>query len=409
MKRRLWIFSSFLLLILVITACVSPSGGEGDPSSSDQVATIVAATFQALTPDITIEATSEPQESVDLLPHSLYYLGNDGSQLLQIFRMERDGKKVTQLTFEPGSVDSYDISLVDGSVAYVANNQLILIQPDGSGRHVLMDGGPIDENNPFLSRINSPVFSPNGKSIAYGMGGLNFYSLETGVSNLVLENQLDELEGNFIIPRELYWPEKYSPDGQKLLVSLGYYEGASSAIYYPNGNSLVRLNNDAGARICCGEPNWSFDSASLYAANPYMGMFMSGLWKVDSSNGDVTTLLPGNVDDKTFNFASDAYLAPDGQLYYFFASSNSMVDFAERQSLQLVKSAPDGLTGRTVLRLDNFEFLNEALWSPDADFVLVAIAPNDSIYMGGQIEIVYIDGRPNVVLIPFAQRLKWGS
>jgi len=66
------------------------------------------------------------------------------------------------------------------------------------------------------------------------------------------------------------------------------------------------------------------------------------------------------------------------------------------------------VTGRTVLRPESFKFLNEALWSPDAGFVLTAIADNDSIYAGGQIEIVYIDSRPNVVLIPFAQRLKWG-
>jgi len=407
MKRRLWIFSGFLLLMLVITACVSPSGGESGSSSPDQVATIVAATVQALTPDITMDATPEPQESADILPHSLYYLGNDGAQLLQIFRMEKDGKTVTQLTFEPGSVDSYDISLVDGSVAYVANNQLILIQTDGSGRRVLVDGGPIDENNPFLSRINSPVFSPNGKSIAYGMGGLNFYSLETGVSNLVLENQLDELEGNFIIPRELYWPEKYSPDGQKLLISLGYYEGASAAIYYPAGNILVRLIGGEGALICCDKMRWSADGSVFHSANPTVGMFNSGLWVVDASNGQTTTLFTSSYDAGIFNYADEPYLAPDGRLYFFFFMSNT--DLNQRAPLQLARSAPDGVTGREILRPDNFEFLNEALWSPDADFVLAAIAPNDSIYTGGQIEIVYIDGRPNVVLIPFAQRLKWGS
>jgi len=398
-----------VLLILVFSACAPVAeSGENQPSSSDQVATIVASTLQALTQDAPVEATPGPQETMALLPHSLYYLGNDDAQLAQVFRMEKDGKAVIQLTFETDSVTSYDVSLVDGSVAYVANNQLILIQSDGSGRRVLVDGGPIDLNNSYLTRIDSPVFSPNGKSIAYGFGGLNFYSIETGVSNLVIENQWDDLGNGITIPRELYFPDKYSPDGQKLLINLGYYEGASSAIYYPNGNSLVRLNNDAGAQICCGKPNWSFDSAVLYAANPFMGMFMSGLWKVNASNGEVTTLLPGNVDDKTFNFASDAYLAPDGQLYLFFATSNSMVDFGERQPLQLVRSAPDGVTGRTVLRPESFKFLNEALWSTDAGFVLTAIASNDSIYAGGQIEIVYIDGRPNVVLIPFAQRLKWG-
>jgi len=343
-----------------------------------------------------------------LLPPSLYYLGNDSANLAQVFRMEKDGKTVNQLTFEPVSVSSYGLSPVDGSVAYVANNQLVMIAADGSGRRVLVDGGPIDQNNPYLTSINSPVFSPDGKGIAYGMGGLTFYSLETGTSNLVIENQWDDFGNGIIVPRELFWPEKYSPDGQKLLITLGYYEGASSAIYYPNGNALVRLKNDAGAFICCGDPNWSYDSSALYSAYPSMGMFMPGMWRVDASNGEVTTLLQGDAGDGTFNIPSDGYLAPDGQLYYFFANVVPEQGFVSRAPVQIVASAPDGVSGRSILRPDTFELLNEALWAPDASFVLTAVADNDSIYFGGQIKMVYIDNRPSVDLIPFAQRLKWG-
>jgi hypothetical protein len=59
-------------------------------------------------------------------------------------------------------VNDYDISRIDGSVAYVANNQLLLINADGSNRRVLVDGGAVDPNNPFISTISSPVFSPDG-------------------------------------------------------------------------------------------------------------------------------------------------------------------------------------------------------------------------------------------------------
>lgn len=408
MKQKTRIFSILLVLTLAALACTSPLGGGEAPSSPDQVATIVASTLQALTPDGSTEAPPATEEPAGLLPRSLYYLGNDGANLSQVFRMEADGVTARQLTFEADSVGSYDISPLDGSVVYVANNQMILIQADGSGRRVLVDGGPIDENNPYLTSINSPVFSLDGNSIAYGMGGLNFYSLETGTSNLVIENQWEDFGGGLFVPRELYWPEKYSPDGQKLLISLGYYEGASSAIYYPDGNALVRLKSDEGAMICCGDPNWTADSAALYSAFPYMGMFMSGMWRVDAASGEVTTLLPGDAGDGTFNFPAEAYLAPDGQLYYFFANYRLSDDFVQRSPFQLVRSAPDGVSGRTVLRPDTFELLNEALWAPDASFVLAALAPINDIYVGGRVEIVYLDGRPNVVLIPFAQRLKWG-
>lgn len=408
MKQKSRIFSVFLALTLAALACASPVGGGEAPASPDQVATIVASTMQALTPDGSTEVTPEPEEPAGLLPSSLYYLGNDSANLSQVFRMEADGVTTRQLTFESDSVGSYDISPVDGSVVYVANNQMVLIEADGSGRRVLVDGGPVDENNPYQTSINSPVFSPDGRSIAYGMRGLNFYSLETGASNLVIENQWDDVGGGLLVPRELYWPEKYSPDGQKLLISLGYYEGGSSAIYYPNGNALVRLNSAEPAIICCGDPIWTADSAALYSAYPYMGMFMAGMWRVDASTGAVTTLLPGEAGDGTYNIPSDAYLAPDGQLYYFFVNFRSEEEFVQRAPMQLVRSAPDGVTGRTTLRPDTFELMNEALWAPDADFVLVAFAPIADIYAGGRVEIVYTDSRPNAILIPFAQRLKWG-
>ncbi|HXF84776.1 MAG TPA: hypothetical protein VNK49_05245 [Anaerolineales bacterium] len=401
------LLSAWFILTLVVLSCASPLQESGAPpsSSEDQVATIVASTMQALTPEA---PTEEAPSSADLLPHSLYYLSNDAANLSQVFRLERDGRTITQITFESSSVNSYDVSPVDGSVAYVANNQLLLIRADGSERRLLVDGGPVDENNPFLSNITSPVFSLDGQSIAYGYKGLNFYSLATGASNLVIENQIEDLGSGLFVPRELYWPEKYSPDGQKLLISLGYYEGGSSAIYYPNGNALVRLNGGEGALICCGEPIWAYDSSAFYSASSTIGMFGSGMWKVDATTGNVTTLLPGDAGDGTFNFASDAYLAPDGQLYYFFVNYTPEQDMVSRAPLQLVKSAPDGVTGRTTLRSDNFQLMNEALWAPDAAFVLVAFAPLEEVYSGGRVEIVYLDGRSNVVLIPFAQKLKWG-
>ena len=201
-------------------------------------------------------------------------------------------------------------------------------------------------------------------------------------------------------------PARYSPDGTKLLVTLGYYEGASSAIYVISSNTLVRLTGDEGALICCGREVWAPDSSMFYAASSSMGMFNAGLWRVDASNGQVTTLFTSSYDAGTFNYASDPYLAPDGQLYYFFISSNSEIN--QRTPLQLVRSASDGITNRTVLRPDSFELMNEALWAPDASFVVVAFAPMLDVYFGGQAEVTYLDGSPSVILTTFAQEMKWG-
>jgi hypothetical protein len=288
----------------------------------------------------------------------------------------------------------------------VANNQLLFVNAEGSGRRVLVEGGAVDENNPFLSMINSPVISPDGGTLAYGYKGLNLYNVSTGASALVIENQIEDRGSGFLFPKELYWPERYSPDGSKLLITLGYYEGASAAIFDPASKSLIRLSGGEGALICCDEMKWAADGTSFYSASPAAGMFNSGLWRVDAGTGAVTTLLASNFDSASFVYADEPYLAPDGQLYFFFLETTS--EFNMRTPLQLVRSAPDGVTGRTAILSDTFELMNEALWAPDATFVVVAFAPDQDVHQGGRAEIVYLDGRPNVLLTPFAQQMKWG-
>jgi len=397
----------FISLAILLTSLLAACAGPVSVPPTPDVNAIVAQTLQALTAGpVATPLASTPTPG--LLPRSLYFLNADAAAHAQIFRLAPDGVTLKQVTAEPTEVKYYDVNQVNGRIVYISNNQMLLINSDGSGRQVLLDGGPVDENNPFLTNIQSAVWSPNGETIAYGYGGLNLYAVATGVSNRVLENQLDDVGGGFIVPREMYWPDRFSPDGTKLLITLGYYEGASAAIYYPAANSLVRLSGAEGAMICCGEEEWNTDSSTLFAANPSMGMFSSGLWRINAANGQVSTLLPGDAGNGTFNFADEPFYAPDGQLYFFFANLPTTQEFVSHPPLQLVRAAADGVSGRTLLSPDTFTLMNEALWSPDASFVIVAIAPSDQIYEGGRAEIVYTDGRPRVVLVSFAKEMKWG-
>jgi len=409
----------FLTLASTVLACALPipsvpaagaptpnNGTATPPFSPEQVGTVVAMTLTGMAPNP--GATPVPGGTTGLLPRSFYYLGTDSAGLTQVFRKERDGTTQHQITAEPVNVSDYDVSLADGSVAYVANNQLLWINADGSNRHLLLDGGPADPNNPFITNLSSPVFSPDGGTLAYGYKGLQLYAVPTGQSTLVIENQIDDAGGGLFVPKELYSPERYSPDGTKLLITLGYYEGASSGIYSPATNTLVRLEGGEGALLCCDDTEWASDGSSIYAASPTMGIFNPGLWKIDAATGQVTTLIQGDAGDGNFNTADEAYLAPDGQLYFFFATVSSPEAVFSRAPLQPVRSAPDGVTGRTVLNPGDFKLLNEALWAPDASFVIAAYAPTQDVYQGGQAEVVYFDGRPSVVLTTFAQQMKWG-
>ena len=411
MQKKFYPWMAFLVWLATALACASPLGnGGGPPSSSDQVATVVASTLQALTPGVSGAET--PAAPTGLLLHAMYFVNTDNAGMAQVYRLETDGKTIKQLTFEPLAVGLYDVSMADGSVVYMAGNQLLLIQADGSGRRILVDGGPVDQNDPIANSISNPIFSPNGQTIAYGHKGLNLYAVSSGVSNRVLEKPVVDPISGASVQGEWYWPEKYSPDGTKLLITVAIpnSDGISAGIYFPSANSLVRISGGGSALICCGNPVWTLDGSALYSASSTVGMFSSGLWKVDASNGVVTTLLPGEADGGNFNLANKPYLAPDGQLYFFYATaasgSNGMI---QRAPLQLVRSAPDGVTDRTVLRSETFQFLNEALWAPDASFVIIAYAPIADVYQGGILELYYTDAQKSMIsLLPYGQQMKWG-
>ena len=402
MLKKSKIISALLAILVAMLACANPLTSPVQPAN---VETIVASTLSALTAPA-IQAT--PPSSSHLLPHSLYYLSYDDANLLQVFRLEKDGVTISQLTFEPSDVAEFDISPVDGSVVFVSNNQLITVNADGSNRAMIFDGGPIDENNPFLTSLKSPVFSPDGQTIAFGHKGLNFYSIISGQANLVLPDIVRETNG-LILPEELIWPEKYSPDGSKLILTLGYYEGASTAIYYINGGAVVRLIGGEGTVICCDDYSFNNDASALYAASPYFGMYAAGLWRVDIATGNVTTLLKGDFDTNPTNLADEVFVGPDGLLYFFYASVPFVGDVITRPPLQLVRSEIDGVTNRTVLRPETFENMNEALWSPDASFVIVANPEIPDIYVGGEAQLFYIDEQKAMIpLMPFVQDMKWG-
>jgi hypothetical protein len=406
MLKKSNILFALLAVLAAMLACANPLGG----ATPANVETIVAGTLQALTAPVPETGATPPAATSDLLPHSMYFLNNDSAGLTQVHRLDQDGVTVTQITFEPADVTDYDVSRVDGGIVYVSNNQLLLVNADGSDRRLLLDGGPVDQNNPYLTSIDSPVFSPDKQTIAFGYGGLNFYALASGQTNRVIENDFDDFGGG-AIPRELYWPEYYYADGTKLVVTIAHYEGATTAVYYPSGSQLVHLSNSAGELICCGETEWTPDGSAFYAASSTSGMFIGGLWRVDAATGNITTLFTGSYDTDPANFAEDPFPAPDGQLYFFFASmpNAEQNEFFQRLPLQLARSALDGVTNRTILRPDTFELMNESLWAPDASFVITAMARTPDERQGGSAQLVYTDGQKAILpLLPFAINMKWG-
>jgi hypothetical protein len=407
MKRQLR-FAVFTVLVITVVACTSPA--RITQPSADQMETVVAATFQALAPEAAASSTSVPTAVSSLLSHTLYFLGNDSQGISQIYRMERDGTTKTQLTLEPVQVWDYDVSRADGSLAFETNSQLILVNADGSNRRIVAETTSNPEGRGFFH----PVFSPDGQTLAYARGGLNLYSVPAAVSTLVIVDQMNDIGDGHVLPVETYMPERYSSDGTKLLLALGHWEVAPShAVYDPATNALVRPEEVTDYIYCCsfhGGPVWSPDGSSFYgAASVHDTAYRAGeLWKVNAENGTITRMF--TMSEGMFYLPYEPYLAPDGQLYFFFGTYSVNSGFFDAPVLEMVRSAPDGVTDRTVLRDENFVMIEEALWAPDASFVIVATAVGRAWNQdGGVLELYYTDGQKDRVwLAPFGQQMKWG-
>lgn len=183
----------------------------------------------------------------------------------------------------------------------------------------------------------------------------------------------------------------------------------------PDGGELALFTGGDEGLTCCdyfGGAHWSADSSSIYGvATTYDSSYRFGvLWKVDSASSAVESLTRTPTADGRFSMVIEPYLAPDGYLYGFAGSYQADSGYLDAPVISLVRSAPNWVTGQTVLRSDNFVLMGEALWSPDASKVIVSSVPARSrIQNGGVLKLYYADGqRSSVWLAPAGYQLKWG-
>ena len=384
-----------LLLFFGVAGCNYPSTATSP--TTDLVATAVAGTLAA-----GVQPTASL--SADLLPHPVYFL-SEQSGSAQVWRLERDGAKESQITAEAFSVESFDVSRSDGSVAYVTNNQLYLVNADGSNRRLLVDNAsanPEAENYFFLERISDPLFSPDGKVLSYAMGGLWILDLATNQAIQYLTNELEKSEGvsSFIA---MYAPLQWAPDGLKLVVTIG--DSESSRLSFLNlreGQLLTDLDADNG--ITCCQVAWAPDSSSVLVASPYMGLIEPGLWRYNAKSGEENELL-GFTSEGMFQFAGWPLELADGSLRYFYTSSTEIP--AGDLPLFMVRSDADGQANRMQLRPDSFSNIGEVLWADDGSLALI-VQLNSSADPNGSVVLAFSDERQLQILIPKAHALQWG-
>ncbi len=337
-----------------------------------------------LTLTVSIEVLPDGQS---ILPAPLYYLVGE-NESRQVWRMGTDGQ-VSQITFEPAGVSNFDISPVDGRVAYLSNNQFLLVDATGAGRQVLVTAG-VDES------LSSPVWSPDGTRLAYGRDGIHIYTLATGEDRLILANNNSIYAGEF----RRYTPLSWSPDGNKIAVFIGYYEWIGLGIT-STGDGALLSEFEPGDSLA-----WSTDSQTLFQARvPSYGMLSQepGLFSISATAGaSLQTLIPNTS-------TWWPHQRPDGRLLYFMGPPGSN-DTSATMPVSLVASLPDGVTEQQTLR-SNLLWLSvgefpEALWTPDGSHVITHL----SHALSKTSEILYISAeeQPFVFLMQEGSGFRWG-
>lgn len=410
---------SALALGLTLTACQTLGLDLAPTSTLTPVEVTAPPTGPATEPTQPTEAPTQPVDAppatptsapeAAVLPEAAYFLAaTDG----QIWRLAADGRTLTQITHERAPILGFDVSPVDGALAYITENTLIRTDAEGGQRTVLLTGPALTgaDGETITSMLHAPLWSPDGQTLAFGLNGVNLISAAGGAPQLIQAS--DAIPQTRAVAR-FYRPYAWSPDGTRLAMAVYFWqEGLAYAI---KDLSQPAVTPSDITTACC-EPVWSRDSQSLYFYGADVeGYNAPGLWRVNAATGATETLIEGrDPNTTTVRTVRYAYEAPDGTLYFWLSSQTPNTDFiypqpAQFQLHRLPAGAGPGATPEPV-RGDSLALGYDGVaWSGEAPAgVLVGLTDPDLMGKpGGPLVWVPFDGSPPVTLPADGSALHW--
>ena len=375
------------------------------------------------TPQPTLEPTPQPTSTPiplivvtpsqpDVLPAPVYFLHEDWNKTKQIWLLERNGQTSRQITNEPASVRDFDVSPIDGSLAYVSGFDLFVANADGTARRsVLHDENEVDSNNNDHrragARYHSPLWFPDGQRIALAdYWGVLFTTL-SGQQRRFQLNKIPEVKNPPDMYFKFYIPYVFSPDGQHFLMALSVYENSLLVVKNIDEDYLVEPLILKGSAFC--DSVWSRDGSRVFCATNTIFANIPGLYALDTKSGESKEIFQPDFTLSNLWFFEAPYHTRDNKLN-FLVTKNSLV----RYKYDIGLFQMDLNTKSTLITLRN-EFtaaqtFGETLWDSSGQG-LVGKAHYFNVQGNERSDTLWlpINGSPAIELRLDGDHMHWGQ
>lgn len=251
-----------------------------------------------------------PSGKDDILPSPLYFLSEDKTgqcPFSQIIKLDRDGLTRSEITSSClyNGVQSFDYSLANGLFAVVA--QHAIWSYDGVNFKHLATGLPNPESTDNSYDIGNPVWSPDGKQIAYVDGGIHIVDVSTGSKQEVVENNCNDGNGenriyapySICFYGSFYDNPQWSPDGRAILFDYQDADRHYKVLHKLDDKSIYEFNSMLWLPV--GDMTWSNNGAYLL----YDGRQPSPCCDYVDPNDHIIRLQRGNFEIKDDFFSCE--------------------------------------------------------------------------------------------------------
>jgi len=326
-----------------------------------------------------------------LLPRTLYFIKFDyKTGVNQIFKLLRDCKHDEQITLLNIGINYFDVSSKNGDVVYVDGKQLIILTSTNERKvidselpnTIIIEEKITEDNlnfdykfrevNILPSNYIHPIWSSDGKYIAYYNQGIKFYSTDTEKAITLLHNTPDNRQ---------YYPISFSPDNKWILLKVNYHSPAYRNYYLysietNNIKPLLFSSEKYPGNLPLGFISWSNLFDSLFISSESLGgsgegITIPGLWKFDI-NGKWEPILESKLISQPYVYRQVVYPWQDRKraIYFLFIGSSTLED----NNFRLAKITDKNIENPIIVRnefINPIKINSDYLILPDGEGIIL--------------------------------------